>query len=240
VGSLLVALAIGLWSLLFLLKSVTAAEWGRTVLAAAVTLLRVLASTAIGTAWAVPAGLAIGLSPRLSRILQPVVQVLAAFPAPMLFPLVVATLRWCGVSLDLGSVLLMLLGTQWYILFNVVAGAMALPADLREAAQSYRLTIWQRLWTLYLPGVFPFLVTGWVTAAGGAWNASIVSEFVTDHGGVIQAFGLGSQISVATFKADFGLLAASTLVMAGVVVAFNRSVWRKCYQLATERFSLNK
>ena len=108
------------------------------------TLGRVLLSTALGTLWALPAGLAIGLSPRLARALQPVVQVVASFPAPMLFPLVIAAMQFAGVPLDWGSIVLMLLGTQWYILFNVVAGAMAIPADLREAARSYRLTGWRR------------------------------------------------------------------------------------------------
>jgi NitT/TauT family transport system permease protein len=197
-------------------------------------------STAIGTLWAVPAGLAIGLSPRLSRILQPVIQVLASFPAPMIFPLVITFLAWSGISLNFGSVMLMLLGTQWYILFNVVAGAMAIPADLREAARSYRISGWHRFHALYLPGIFPYLVTGWVTAAGGAWNASIVAEFVTYKGGVMEAWGLGAQISRATYAGNFALLAASTLVMAIVVVAFNRTVWRACYTLAQVRFSLNK
>jgi NitT/TauT family transport system permease protein len=158
----------------------------------------------------------------------------------MLFPLVVAGLHWSGISLDFGSVLLMLLGTQWYILFNVVAGAMAVPADLREAARSYRVGLWRRFWALYLPAIFPYLVTGWVTAAGGAWNASIVAEFVTYRGEVQRAWGLGAQISAATYAANFPLLAASTLVMALVVVTFNRTVWRWCYRLAAERFTLNK
>lgn len=237
---LLAALAFGAWNLLGLLQQVTADEWAATVEAAGWTLARVLLSTALGTLWAVPAGLAIGLSPRLSRVLQPVVQVLASFPAPMLFPVVIAGLAWANVSLGWGSILLMLLGTQWYILFNVVAGAMAIPADLREAARSYQVGRWQRLWALYLPAIFPYLVTGWVTAAGGAWNASIVSEYVTFRGEVLRAWGLGAQISMATEQANFPLLAASTLVMALVVVTFNRTVWRRFYHLAEERFTLNK
>jgi NitT/TauT family transport system permease protein len=230
----------GAWRLAHLLRGLTLAEWGGTVVAAFWKLGRVLLSTAIGTLWAVPAGLAIGLSPRLSRVLQPVIQVLASFPAPMLFPLVIAGLKWGGVSLGWGSILLMLLGTQWYILFNVVAGAMAIPADLREAARSYAVRGWQRFWALYVPAIFPYLVTGWVTAAGGAWNASIVAEYVTFQGEVQQAWGLGARISAATYHADFALLAASTLVMAGMVVAFNRTVWRWCYRLAQERFALTK
>ncbi|HKB37969.1 MAG TPA: ABC transporter permease subunit, partial [Gemmataceae bacterium] len=221
-------------------RTVTLDEWGDLVNAGFLTLGRVLLATAIGTLWALPVGLAIGLSPRLSRVLQPVIQIVAAFPAPMLFPLVIAGLAWAGVPLGWGSILLMLLGTQWYILFNVIAGAMAIPADLREAARSYRITGWQRLRALYLPAVFPYLVTGWVTAAGGAWNASIVAEFVTFKGQTLQAQGLGAQISAAAAGAKFGLLAASILVMSAIVVTFNRTVWRRCYRLAEERFSLAK
>jgi NitT/TauT family transport system permease protein len=173
-------------------------------------------------------------------MLQPMIQVVASFPAPMLFPLAIAILTWAGISLGWGSIMLMLLGTQWYILFNVIAGAMAIPADLREAATSYRIRGWQRFWTLYLPAVFPYLVTGWVTAAGGAWNASIVAEFVTFRGETLRANGLGAQISDAAENANFPLLAASVMVMSTLVVVFNRTVWRRCYQFAEERFSLSK
>jgi NitT/TauT family transport system permease protein len=237
---LLLLLVFGAVKLFHLLADVALSEWGDTVLAALVTLTRVLISTALGTLWAVPAGLAIGLSPRVSRLVQPVLQVLASFPAPMLFPLVVLILHATGVPLGVGSILLMLLGTQWYILFNVVAGAMAIPADLREMADSFRLSAWQRFWRLYVPAVFPYLVTGWVTAAGGAWNASIVSEYVVYQGRTEWTFGIGAQISRATAANQFGLLAASTVVMAVVVVAFNQLVWRQMYQLAQRRFSLSK
>ena len=204
------------------------------------TLGRVLLSTALGTLWTLPAGLAIGLNPRLSRIFQPLVQIAASFPAPMLFPLVIAILRALGVTLGWGSVVLMLLGTQWYILFNVIAGSMAVPGDLREAARSYRMSLRLRFLSLYLPAVFPYLVTGWVTAAGGAWNASIVAEYMTFKGQVLTANGLGAQISRAAERADFPHLAASVMVMAAVVVLFNRSVWRRLYEMAEERFSLSK
>jgi NitT/TauT family transport system permease protein len=239
--ALLVAvLALGAWNLTHLLRGVSRAEWGTLGGAAGWTLGRVLLATAVGTLWALPAGLAIGLSPRLSRVLQPVVQIMASFPAPMLFPIVIAGLAAAGVSLNWGSIVLMLLGTQWYILFNVIAGAMAIPADLQEAARSFRIVGWRRFRTLYFPAVFPYLVTGWVTAAGGAWNASIVAEFVTFKGQTLQANGLGAQISAAAAAADFPRLAASILVMSVIVVAFNRTVWRQCYRLAERRFSLNK
>jgi NitT/TauT family transport system permease protein len=237
---LLAVLGYGGWRLVGLLRHVSVQAWRDLVGAALWTLGRVLASTALGTLWALPAGLAIGLSPRLSRTLQPVVQVVASFPAPMLFPVVIAGLKVAGVSLGWGSIVLMLLGTQWYILFNVVAGAMAIPADLREAARSYGIRGWRRFRVLYLPGVFPSLVTGWVTAAGGAWNASIVAEFVTFKGETLRTTGLGAAISAAAAAADFPLLAASVLVMSMVVVTFNRTVWRRCYGLAERRYSLNK
>ena len=138
-------LGCGAWKLVALLWTVIAGRNGSTrSTAAMLTLAACLLSTALGTLWALPAGLAIGLSPRLSRIFQPVVQVVASFPAPMLFPLVIAVLTWAGVSLGWGSIVLMLLGTQWYILFNVIAGAMAIPADLREAARAIAFTGWQR------------------------------------------------------------------------------------------------
>jgi NitT/TauT family transport system permease protein len=239
-AALVLVLFLGAFRLAHLLSRVSAKEWTTSVVFGALTLGRVLAATVLGTLWALPAGLAIGLSPRLSRLLQPVVQILASFPAPMLFPIVIAALKMAGVPLGMGSVVLMLLGTQWYILFNVLAGATSVPSDLREAATSYRLRGWRKFWRVYLPAVFPYLVTGWVTATGGAWNASIVAEYVTFRGEVLLASGLGSQISVAAEQANLPLLAASVTVMSLLVVAFNRTVWRACYRVAEQRFSLSK
>ncbi len=234
---LLGALGYGAVRLVMLLTEVSGEQWLKLPGAALATLARVLVSTALGTLWAVPAGLAIGLSPRLSRALQPVVQVMASFPAPMLFPLVVAVLHLVHVTLNWGSVLLMLLGTQWYILFNVIAGSMAIPADLREMSRSYNIGGWRRFRMLYLPAIFPYLVTGWVTAAGGAWNASIVSEYVPDEK---PAWGIGALISEAAEGKKFPLLAASVLIMAALVVVFNRTVWRRLYRLAESKYSLSK
>jgi NitT/TauT family transport system permease protein len=155
----------------------------------------------------------------------------------MLFPAVVAVLAQLGIGLSGGSVVLMLLGTQWYILFNVVAGAMAVPSDLREAAASYRITGWRRFKLLLLPSVLPYLITGWVTAAGGAWNASIVSEYVAYRGQTLTTFGLGARIGVAAEAADFPVLAASVVVMSAVVVLFNRLVWRPLNDYAERRFA---
>ncbi len=241
-GLVLLALvaAYGSIRLFHLLSQISPLSWAVLLGAGGVTLGRVLVSTAVGTLWALPVGLAIGLSPRLSRLLQPVVQVVASFPAPMLFPAVIALLHLVGVGLGWGSVLLMLLGTQWYILFNVVAGASSVPSDLRETAKSFGLGRWQRLWALYVPATFPFLVTGWVTAAGGAWNATIVAEYVTHRGEVLTTYGLGAVISEAAARADFHTLAAAVLLMSVLVVTFNRLVWRPLYQLSQTRYSLTK
>jgi NitT/TauT family transport system permease protein len=238
--AILVAFFYGAWQFVLLLLEESVSGWGQIGWYALLTLARVLLAVALGTLWALPAGLAIGLSPRLSRVLQPVVQVVASFPAPMLFPLVIWMLNGLGVTLGWGSVVLMLLGTQWYILFNIIAGAMSIPADLKEAARSYRIGGWQRFWHLYFPAVFPYLVTGWVTAAGGAWNASIVAEFVTYRGEELVAPGLGAHIRWAADGKHFPELAASVLVMSSMVVLFNRIVWRRCYELAESKFSLNK
>jgi NitT/TauT family transport system permease protein len=242
---LVAGLVAGTVQLVRMLVHVQPTDWLQMPLAMTLTLGRVLLAVALGTLWTLPVGLAIGRSPRLAQLLQPAVQVAASFPAPMLYPLVVVAFRHAGLSLQWGSVLLMLLGTQWYILFNVIAGATAIPADLKEAAVSYGINGWQRFWVLYGPAVFPYLVTGWVTAAGGAWNASIVSEKLgsdtTDViGQVPPATGLGAMITSAFDHNDFNLLAASVLVMATLVVVFNRLVWKRLYHLAETRFSLSK
>jgi NitT/TauT family transport system permease protein len=223
-----------------LVTEVTNAQWLDILLASLLTFARVFAAIIVGTLWTIPVGLAIGLSPRLSRTLQPVVQVLASFPAPMLFPLVVGGLGVLGVTLGWSSIALMLLGKQWYILFNVIAGALAMPTDLREAARMYGIRGWTRFKTLYLPAIFPHLVTGWVTAAGGAWNTSIVAEYFEMKGEVMATRGLGAMISGSEAHKQFGLLIASGLVMAAIVVSFNRVVWQRCYRLASDRFSMNR
>ena len=241
--ALLALLGLVIWAavkLVAYLSAIAGSQWWYLAKAGGLTLSRVLISTILGTLWAVPAGLAIGLSPRLSRIFQPVVQVAASFPAPMLFPLVIAGLAHFGVGLNYGCILLMLLGTQWYILFNVIAGAMAIPGDLREAATSFRLSPWQKFKALYLPASFPFLVTGWVTAAGGAWNASIVAEYYDLNGKTLSTFGLGATVSKAAYERNLTLLAAGVLLMSGIVVVFNRLVWKPCYKLAYTRYSLDK
>ncbi len=236
--ALLGVFGFGCWKLFGILHALPTSNWRQTSWYGCLTLFRVLSAVALGTLWTLPAGLAIGLSPKLSRVFQPIIQVVASFPAPMLFTPIIIVLRVAGIDLNFGSVALMLLGTQWYILFNVIAGAMSIPADLREAARLFEMNLWHRLKHLYLPAVFPFLITGWVTATGGAWNASIVAEYVVVQGKTLTAHGLGAMISQSAEQADFARLTGSILVMSAFVVVFNRVVWRNLYTIAQKRYTI--
>jgi NitT/TauT family transport system permease protein len=182
----------------------------------------------------------IGLSPRVLKIFQPVVQIVASFPSSMLFPIMIAFFAYLKISLAIGSVLLMLLATQWYILFNVIAGASMIPSELREASAAFNMNRWQTFKSLYFPSILPHLVTGCLTAAGAAWNASIVCEYVTLQNQQISTFGLGSVLSLAGANGNGSQLAAATLVLATTVVLFNRLVWKRLYELAETRYSLIK
>lgn len=214
-------------------------EVAHALLLGLITFARVLVLVAVATLVWVPVGVWIGLNPRVSRLAQPVVQVLASFPANFLFPLITAVLVATGISLDWGGILLMSLGAQWYILFNVIAGAGAVPNDLREAAANLRLP--RKLWwrRLVLPAIFPSYVTGGITAAGGAWNASIVAEVVSYHGLTLTATGLGAYIKDATSAGNAGQILIGVAVMSLYVVGLNRLFWRRLYALAERRFSLS-
>lgn len=238
-GTVLVAAAVwGGWALARLLAELGPDDWAALPPAAGATFLRTAAALALGALWTVPVGLAIGLRPRWAQRAQPLVQIVASIPATALFPVLLLLLLRLPGGLDLAAIGLMLLGTQWYILFNTIAGAQAIPTDLREAAAVYRLTGWRRWRYLLLPGVFPYLVTGMITATGGAWNASIVSEYVSFGGQQYETLGLGALIASAAGAGDYARLAAATLVMATLVVAINRLVWRRLYWLAEERYRL--
>ena len=230
----------GFIHLVTLLAAVRRAEWLRLVGELGLTFLRVYGALGLGALWTVPVGIWIGLSPRRMRVMQPIIQVAAAFPAPMIFPLVTLAILAAGVSFSWGCTALMLLGSQWYILFNVLAGAGAMPHELREVAAVCGLGRWARWRTLYLPAVFPSLVTGLVTAAGGAWNTSIVAEYVRYRQETLIAPGLGSLITTSTAAANFPLLAAGVMTMAVTIVLVNRTFWRRVYRFADERFSLNR
>jgi NitT/TauT family transport system permease protein len=237
---LLAALAVAGFKLWGILGLVSREDWTRLLKAGAMSLGRVLASTALATLWTLPVGLWIGLHPAVARRIQPVVQVGASYPVSLLFAAIAAWALKLNVGLGLSAVLLMVLSTQWYLLFNIIAGAQAIPSDLREMGKAFRLTRWKRFTTLYFPAVFPFLVTGWVTATGGAWNASIITEFVSGDGGTFSTFGLGSELQLATAAGSIPLIAASSLLMAGLVVLFNRLVWLPLYRMAETRYTLDR
>ncbi|MFD4954964.1 ABC transporter permease [Streptomyces sp. NPDC058451] len=212
--------------------------FGEPLLLGLATLARVVVLVAVATVVWVPIGVKIGFSPRLTRIAQPVVQVLASFPANFLFPLAVWFFLRTGLSIDIGGIFLMALGAQWYILFNTIAGAMAIPTDLREAMDDLGVSGWQRWRRLIIPGIFPAYVTGGITASGGAWNASIVAEVVTFGGVTLTATGLGAYIARATEEGNHPQLIAGVVVMSAYVVCLNRFLWRRLYRLAEARYSL--
>lgn len=228
----------GLFQAFATLRTITLSEIGTTFRSAGATFLRVAAALVIASAWSIPAGVAIGFHPRFARIAQPLAQIAASVPATALFPVLLLGLISLGGGLGTGSILLMLLGTQWYILFNVIAGAIAIPSDLREVADVFHFNTLQRWRTVILPGIFPYLVTGLVTASGGAWNASIVAEYFHFNGSVLSTFGLGAQISSATDSGNYALLLLSTATMAAFVVTVNRLLWRPLYRLGETRFRL--
>ena len=223
---------------LAMLRHIQLSEVKLLLLGAGATFLRVNASLLIASLWTIPVGVMIGFNPKLARITQPITQIAASFPAPFLFPIIILGLQHLRLGLGVGSIVLMLLGTQWYILFNVIAGAMAIPSDLREVANLFHFKNLQRWTTVILPGIFPYLLTGLVTASGGAWNASIIAEYYNLRGHTLQTIGLGAQISAASDKGQFHILLLATMIMAMMVVTINRLVWRRLYRLAETRYSL--
>ena len=222
-----------------MVSQLTHEEFRELIRGALATFLRVVTALVIGSLWTIPVGVAIGFNPKLARVAQPLAQIAASVPATALFPIVLLLLIKIGGGLGLGSIVLLLLGTQWYILFNVIAGAMAIPTDLREASTLFRFTSAQRWRTVILPGIFPYLITGLVTASGGAWNASIVAEYFRLKDQTYTTVGLGAVISRATDAGNFDLLLASTIVMALIVVTINRLVWRRMYRLAASRYTMD-
>jgi NitT/TauT family transport system permease protein len=235
---LLIAMGYGVVRVAIILAGLQKVELQEAGLGLLATFFRVNLALLIGALWTIPAGVAIGFSPRLARIAQPLAQIAASVPATALFPVVLLLLIGIGGGLGVGSIVLLLLGTQWYILFNVIAGAIAIPTDLKECCSVFRVEGWQRWKKLILPGIFPYLITGLVTASGGAWNASIVAEYFHFKGHIYTTVGLGATISQATDAGNFDLLLAATMMMAATVVTINRLVWRRLYALAETRFRL--
>ncbi|MCU1778320.1 MULTISPECIES: ABC transporter permease [unclassified Pseudomonas] len=218
---------------------VTFAEVGHVFLLGLITLLRVTGLILIASLIWVPLGVMIGLRPRLAEKIQPLAQFLAAFPANLLFPVFVIVILHYKLNPDIWLSPLIVLGTQWYILFNVIAGASAFPNDFKEAAANFRIRGWLWWRKVMLPGIFPYYVTGAITASGGAWNASIVSEYVSWGQDNVVAHGLGAYIAQTTAAGDFPKIALGVVVMSIFVVAFNRAVWRPMYALAENKLRLN-
>jgi NitT/TauT family transport system permease protein len=221
-----------------LLRPLPGAEYLHILKGALATFLRVNLSLLLASAWTIPVGVAIGSHPRLARLAQPLAQIAASVPATALFPVLLLALVRVGGGMGIGSIALMLLGTQWYILFNVIAGAIAIPSDLKEVATLFHFSTAQRWKTVIIPSIFPFLITGLVTASGGAWNASIVAEYFPIKGQVLQTVGLGAIISEATGGGRFPVLLLATIVMSLMVVTTNRLVWRPLFRLAETRYKL--
>jgi NitT/TauT family transport system permease protein len=214
------------------------AQWLTILGGVLATLLRVFASLMIALLWTIPVGYVIGSNPKVAGWLQPVVQVVASLPATALFPVLVAALASLYGGLNLAAVMLMLMGTQWYLLFNIIAGAASIPQDLKYTSALLGIKGLERWRTLILPALFPFIITGAITASGGAWNASIVAEYIQYGGKTLSVTGIGAVIAAATSGGDYALLLAATLSMILTVVLINRLVWRRFYRLAEERYKM--
>ena len=221
-----------------LLASLSRSDLHEILLGAGATLLRVELTLLLASLWTVPVGVYVALKPRFAALAQPVAQVAASVPAPALFPIVLLVLIRAGGGLGVASIVLLLMGTQWYILFNVIAGASAIPAELKEVCEVFHLTRAQRWRKLLLPAIFPYLITGLVTASGGAWNASIIAEYFRFRGQTFSITGLGAVISRATEAGNFAVILAATMAISVMVVTINRLVWRRLYALASSRFKL--
>lgn len=222
-----------------LLLALPAAAWGQLGIGLLATFVRVAVSLMIAMLWTIPVGVVIGTNRRLANILQPIVQVVAAIPATALFPVLLLALLQVPGGLNIAAIMLMLMGTQWYVLFNVIAGAAAIPQDLHYTTDLLRLSGRDRWRTLILPALFPYIVTGAITAGGGAWNASIVAEYVEFGGQTHFTHGVGALIAQATSTGDYALLLAATLALAAVVVFINRAFWLRLYRVAEERYRMD-
>ena len=236
---LAVVLAAAVWQIVtFVSRTLAWSDLLETVELGLLTLVRVVVLMTLATMLWVPIGVWLGLRPKWGRRAQPVAQFLAAFPANLFFPIfVVLIVRFAG-NPDIWLTPLMILGTQWYILFNVIAGASAFPGDLQEAARNFRvggLLWWRRV---ILPGIFPYYVTGAITASGGSWNAAIVSEVASWGDTKLEAHGLGAYIAKATADGATAKVVLGVVVMSAFVVAFNRLLWRPLYGFAARRLTL--
>ncbi|HAU1168193.1 TPA: ABC transporter permease subunit [Legionella pneumophila] len=236
----LIAVITGGWFLLkFILAELKVSDIFHVFLLGAATGARVIILILLSSMLWIPVGVWIGLRPRLAQKIQPIIQFVAAFPANLFYPLFVIAIVKFNLSVEIWVTPLMILGTQWYILFNVIAGASSIPRDLYLAADNFGLKGWIWWKRLALPGIFPFYITGAITAAGGAWNASIVAEYVSWGNITLKATGLGEYIQASTTVGDFPQIALGTAMMCVYVLAFNHLIWRPLYRLAEERFNFN-
>ncbi|HEY7247998.1 MAG TPA: ABC transporter permease subunit [Xanthobacteraceae bacterium] len=235
----LLAAAAALWRVSrFVMQGLTPADIGEAFALGLATLLRIVVLIAIASMVWVPIGVWIGTHPRATRVVQPIAQLLAAFPANLLFPIVVSAIVVYRLNPDIWLSPLMILGTQWYIVFNVIAGAAAIPSELRDCCVNLQVRGWLWWRTAALPAVFPYYVTGAVTAAGGSWNASIVAEVASWGDRHLAAYGLGAYIAIATHDGDFHRIVLGIAVMSLFVVVINRALWRPLYQQAERKFRL--
>ncbi len=232
------ALLYGIYRMGAMLLLVSVSQWASIGLGVAATTLRVALALLVALAWTIPVGVAIGTNRRLATLLQPIVQITASIPATALFPVFLLFILHLPGGLSMAAVLLMLMGTQWYLLFNIIAGANAIPQDLKYTATLMQLRRWERWKTLILPALFPYLVTGAITASGGAWNASIVAEYVHFSGQSFHTTGIGALIAQATASGEYPLLLAATLSMISTVILLNRLIWRRLYQIAEENYRM--
>jgi NitT/TauT family transport system permease protein len=240
---LVAGIVLVLWAsskIFIFLEKISVAEWILIVQSAGLTLLRVFGCLLVSIVWTVPFGLWVGLSSERTRVFQPLIQLAASFPAPMLYPLVLMGLQFVGIGLGIGSGVLMLLGVQWYVLFNVLAGATMISRELRETFLLVGLSKTDTWKNLYIPSILPNLVTGLVTAAGGAWNSSIVAEYVHYKNQVESTMGLGALISEATSQGNYSLLAGSLVVMMVIVVGMNRLLWHRIYDWVDRRYRFER
>lgn len=238
-GAIAVICAFSMWKItVFVLQGVTPDEVGTTVFLGCVTMVRVFVLIAVASVIWVPVGVWIGLHPAAARIIQPVTQFMAAFPANLLFPLAVSGIVVLRLDPDIWLSPLMILGTQWYILFNVIAGASTIPGELRDIGINLGVRGWLWWRRIALPAVFPFYMTGAVTASGGSWNASIVAELANWGDTTLKANGLGAYIAEATAAGDFHRIVLGIAVMSAFVVLINRLFWRPLYILAERKFRL--
>jgi NitT/TauT family transport system permease protein len=228
----------GIKSMYTLLAATNVATWVMYLKNICFTFVRVCLAVVIGSLWAIPVGVFIGTNPKWTSRLQPVVQIVASFPAPMLFPILAYVMAKMGLSFEIGACVLFLFASQWYILFNVISGAVLIPRHMIELGYLFRLKGWHYWKAIILPAIFPSLVNGWITAAGGAWNASIVAEIVQQGKNVYVATGIGSVITQSANQGDFPTLAGGILVMVTVVVLLNRLFWGSLYRLAETRYRL--